>query len=233
MQRPLILGQDVGRILLLPLLICMSAIWAQGDAEAVLAKMDQTAANFRTAQASFTWTMFNSVVNDVADKQTGKIYFAHSGNEIKMAADILTPDKKEVVFAGGSIEIYQPKLDTKDVYAAGTHREEFETFLVLGFGNSGAEMRKSFDIKYGGEERIDGVNTARLELIPKAENIRQRFPQILLWIDLARGVSVQQKLIEANESYRLATYSDIQLNQKVPDRVFRLKTSSKTKTINH
>lgn len=206
---------------------------SQTDLDTVLAKMDQAASKFRTAQADFSWTMFNSVVNEMDDKETGKIYFERSGNQTKMAADILTPEKKEVVFSGGKIEIYQPKLDTVDVYDPGAHREEFETFLVLGFGSSGEEMRKSFEVKYVQEETIDAVSTAKLELTPKAENIKQHFPQIVLWIDLQRGVSVQQKLVEANESYRLAKYSNIQLDQKIPERVFKIKMSNKTKTVNH
>jgi outer membrane lipoprotein-sorting protein len=195
--------------------------------------MDQTAANFRTAQANFTWTTFNAVINDFDDKQTGTIYFRRSGSEIKMAADITTPTRKQVLFADGKIQMYQPKLETLDVYNAGTHREEFETFLVLGFGSSGDDMQKSFEVKYGGDEKIDGVDTARLELIPKADNIKLHFPQIILWIDLQKGVSVQQKLVETNGDYRLAKYSDIRLGQKIPDKVFNLKTSGKTTVTNH
>lgn len=233
MQTLLASRRHLSRLLLLLPLMSMSAIAAEGDLDAVLAKMDQTAAKFRTAQANFTWTMFNSVVNDVVEKETGRIYFERSGNEIRMAADILTPDRKQVVFSEGKIEVYQPNLDTMDVYDAGAHREEFETFLVLGFGSSGTDMSKSFDVKYSGGENVDGIKTARLDLTPKAENIRHHFLQIMLWIDLQRGVSIQQKLIEANESYRLATYSDIQLDQKITDKVFKIKTSGKTKTVKH
>jgi outer membrane lipoprotein-sorting protein len=203
------------------------------DLESALAKMDQAAANFRTAQANFTWTTYNAVINDFDDKQTGTIYFRRSGSEIKMAADITTPTPKQVLFAGGKIQMYQPKLETLDVYNAGTHREEFETFLVLGFGSSGEDMQKSFEVKYGGDEKIDGVDTARLDLTPKADNIKLHFPQIILWIDLQKGVSVQQKLVETNGDYRLAKYSDIRLGQKIPDKVFNLKTSGKTTVTNH
>jgi len=206
---------------------------AAGDLQSVLSKMDQTAANFRTAQASFTWSTFNAVINDFDDKQTGTIYFRRSGNQIKMAADISAPASKQVLFADGKIQMYQPKPDTLDVYNAGAHREEFETFLVLGFGSSGEEMQKSFDVKYGGDEQIDGADTAKLALTPKAENIRNRFPQIILWIDPQKGVSVQQKLVETNGDYRLAKYSDIRLGEKISDKVFKLKTTPRTVITNH
>jgi hypothetical protein len=45
-------------------------------------------------------------------------------------------------------------------------------------------------------------------------------------------VSVQQKFISPQDDYRLAKYSDIQVNgKKIPDEVFKLKTTGKTSTI--
>jgi hypothetical protein len=55
---------------------------------------------------------------------------------------------------------------------------------------------------------------------------------IFLWIDLQKGISVQQKFISPQDDYRLAKYSDILVNgKKIPDDVFKLKTTSKTQTI--
>jgi hypothetical protein len=44
---------------------------------------------------------------------------------------------------------------------------------------------------------------------------------------------VQQKFIEAESGdYRLAKYSNIKINEKIPDDDFRLKTTGKTKVVN-
>jgi len=200
------------------------------DLDAVLAKMDQSAASFHAAQADFTWTYVNSVVNDTIE-QTGKIAIERSGGEIKMFAEIDPPEAEQVLFSGGKIQIYRQKLGTIDVYDASNHHDEVESFLGLGFGSSGAEIRRSFEANFAGEEKVGDVNTAKLELTPKAENIRNHFPQIVLWIDLERGIAVQQKLIEKNQSYRLAKYSNIR--PKISDRAFRLKTSGKVTTTTH
>jgi outer membrane lipoprotein-sorting protein len=221
-------------VLLLSVALALPAMGApDASLESVLTKLDQTAAQFHTAEAKFTWIMFNSVVNDVAETQTGTIYFRRNGQDIQMAADIDKPESKQVIFSEGKIELYQPKIGTVDVYDAGAHREEFETFLVLGFGSSGQDIRKSFDVNYGGEEKIDGTDTSKLELVPKSDKIKQHFPQIILWIDVQRGVSVQQKLMEPNGDYRLAKYSDIRLNQKIPNKVFKLRTSNNPKIVTH
>jgi outer membrane lipoprotein-sorting protein len=223
------------RWLVLPVLAMGFTAAAAPDTglEKILVKMDETASKFRTAQANFTWTTYNSVVNAESGKQTGKIYFRRVGNETEMSAEIDPPDAQKIIFSKGKIQIYKSRMETVDVYDAGAHREEFEAFLVLGFGSGGEDMRKSFDVTYGGEENSDGGDAAKLDLVPKSEKIKQHFPQIVLWIDPKMGVSVQQKLVELSGDYRLAKYSDIQLNQKIPDKVFKLKTSGNTKVLTH
>jgi outer membrane lipoprotein-sorting protein len=199
----------------------------------VLHEMDEAAVKFRTTQATFTWTQYNKVIDDVTDVQKGEIYFRRLGKDVQMAAEIKQPDTKILIFSEGKIQVYQPRMDQVDVYDATAHREEFESFLVLGFGAGGNEMLKSFDVKFVGNEKINGVETAELDLTPKSEKIKQHFTRILLWIDPQRGLSVQQKLFETSGDYRLAKYSDIQVNQKILESAFKLKTSNKTKIINH
>jgi outer membrane lipoprotein-sorting protein len=86
-------------------------------------------------------------------------------------------------------------------------------------------------VKYVGSEKLGNVNTAKLDLVPKSQKIRNTFAHIVLWIDPAQGVSVQQQLFEPSGDYRLAKYSNIQINQKIPDSMFKLKTTGKTKTV--
>ena len=234
MKRSSALGSRVApRSLLAAILVLRAFAASDPGLEKIVAKMDETAAKFRTAQANFTWTTFNSVVNEESGRQTGKIYFQRNGNETEMAADIAPPDAQQVIFSRGKIRRYQSRTDVVDEYDSGAHREEFETFLVLGFGSSGNDMQKSFDITYGGEEKIDGTDTARLELVPKSDKIKQHFPQIILWINPQNGILIQQKLMETDGDYRLAKYSGIQLGQKIPSKVFQLKTSGKTKVVTH
>src|SRR5713226_264578 len=133
------------------LLMTLTA-WPQGNSpgfERVLAEMDAAAKNFRTTEASFVWDQYQKVV-DETDTQKGKVYFRRVGNETQMAADITEPDKKYVLFTEGKVEVYQPRIDQVTVYSAGKNREAFESFLVLGFGGSGHDMLKSFEVKYMG-----------------------------------------------------------------------------------
>jgi len=198
----------------------------------VLAQMDSAAEKFRTTEASVVWDQYQKVV-DEHEEQKGKVYFRHgNNNEVHMAADITDPDQKYVLFNGSKIQVYQPKIDQVTVYNTGKNREAFESFLVLGFGGGGHDMLKSFDVKYLGSETVDGTAVAKLDLVPKTVNVRNNIDHIILWIDPSRGISLQQQFFfGASGDYRLAKYSDIKMNEKIPDSVFKLKTTGKTKFI--
>ena len=198
--------------------------------DSILSRMDATAANFRSAQADFTWDQYQKVV-DETDKQSGKVYFRRQGKETEMAADITAPDQKYVLFTDSSVNVYQPKIDQVTKYSAGKDREAVESFLVLGFGGRGHDLQKQFTVTYDGMESVQGVNSAKLTLQPKSQRVANVFNRIILWIDPARGVSVQQQFFEPSGNYRLTKYSNIQLNQKIPDSVFKLKTTSKTRVV--
>src|SRR5689334_13189939 len=56
--------------------------------DAVLKKMDATAASFRATQADFEWDRYEKVINEVDDVQSGTIYYRRAGKDIEMMADI-------------------------------------------------------------------------------------------------------------------------------------------------
>ena len=201
-----------------------------GSLESVLTDMDKAAATFTSAQADFVWDQFSKVVND-HDFQKGVIYYRIAGKdknkETQMTADIKEPSKKQVLFSSGKVDVCQPDIGQVTEYLAGKNKADFESFLVLGFGGRGHDLQKSFNVTYSGDETVDGVKAAKLTLSPKAQKVKNMFSQILLWIDPARGISVQQQFIEPSGDYRLAKYSNIKINQKVGDDVFKLRPTCK------
>ncbi|HEV7217427.1 MAG TPA: hypothetical protein VGN39_01040 [Terriglobales bacterium] len=239
-------------------LLCMltvSMLWLTGtiaaqqpatsqsnDLKAVFARVDQTSAEFRSAEASFEWDQYTKAV-DETDKQQGKVYFRKSGGKVEMAAHVIGPPGQEesagpsaaekfVLYSGGKVQLFQPSTDHLDIYGTGKSNEAVESFLVLGFGGSSRDMLKSFGVTYGGRENVSGTDTDRLELEPKSEKVKNMFSHIELWID-SRGISIQQKLIAQEGDYRLNKYSGVVLNEKIPDSAFRLKTTGKTTVESH
>jgi outer membrane lipoprotein-sorting protein len=198
--------------------------------ESVLKTMDTAAANFQTAQADFVWNQYQNVVAET-DTQKGTIYYRRAGKNIEMMADIKEPDRKYLLYKDGKIQIYQPKIEQVIQYSAGGNQNDIEGYLVLGFGGSGQELAKAYEVTLQGEETINGIPTAKLQLIPKSEKVRNYFTKIFLWIDLSRGISVQQQFMQPQGDYRLTNYSSIRLKEKIGNDVFQLKTTKKTQFV--
>ncbi len=198
--------------------------------DSVMRKMDETSAHFQTAQADFVFDQYQKVV-DETDTQKGTVYYRKAGQQIEMMAEFTDPDKKFVLYKNGKLQVYQPKIEQVMEYSAGANQQELESLMVLGFGGSGQDLKKSYDVTYQGEETVNNISTAKLQLIPKNDKLRGNLPQIILWIDLANGISVQQKLMQTQGDYRLAKYSAIKVNAKINNDVFRLKTTNKTKFV--
>jgi outer membrane lipoprotein-sorting protein len=204
---------------------------AQGqNLDSVLKKMDAAAANFHSAEASFVWEQYQRVVNET-DTDTGKVYYRRSSDDIEMMAEVKQPVHKFVLYKNGKLQVYQPSINQVMEYSTGANRSEVESYLVLGFGGSGQDLVKSFDVTYVGAETIDNKSTAELQLIPKSEKVRNNFSKIFLWIDLDRGISVQQKFEEPQGDWRTTKYSDIRIPAKIGNDVFQLKTDRKTQFV--
>jgi outer membrane lipoprotein-sorting protein len=197
--------------------------------EGVLRKMDEAAANFRSTQADFVWDQYQKVV-DEHDTQKGTVYYRRAGKEIEMMAEIKEPDPKFVLYKDGKLQVYQPKIEQVIVYPT-AGQSEIEGYLVLGFGGSGQDLKKSFEVSYLGEEVVGGIATGELQLIPKSEKFRNNVSKILLWIDLSRGISVQQQFFQSQGDNRMAKYSSVRLNGKMGNEVFQLKTTKKTQFV--
>lgn len=212
------------------------------DLDAVLKKMDAVADTFRSAQATFEWDTYEKVIDEVDDYETGMIYYRRTGKEkeIEMMAEVrmagpslqsLKPEPKYVLFNGEKVRMYQPKIDQVTEVDLSKHTD-FAGYVVLGFGGSGQDLQKVFDVTYAGPETVNGVATAKLQLVPKSEKARNIYRHILLWIDLDKGISVQQQFFAPDGNYRLTKYTNIQVNgKKIPDEVFKLKTTSKTQVV--
>src|SRR5438309_6605600 len=101
--------------------------------ENILKKMDAVAASFRSAQATFEWDTYQKVIDEMADVETGAIYYRHSGNQIEMMAEVkmsgsslstLKPEPKFVLLKDGKIRMYQPKPDQVTEFDMGKNRAD-------------------------------------------------------------------------------------------------------------
>ena len=236
--------------LLLALAAAIPARAASPELDKVLRQMDAAAANFHSAQADFAWDQLTLVVNS-HDVQNGTVFFRRSGSTTQMAAQILKlngrEDLKTLAFDGHSLQLYQPRIKQLSVFAPGSNRGQFESFLTLGFGGSGRELEANWDITFAGYESLsDGaqsVRVARLDLVAKKESVHNMFSKVTIWVDPTRGVSLKQLFAEPSGDSRTALYVNIRVNQPVEaalkaatpidPRDFRIKAPAGTSIVNH
>jgi outer membrane lipoprotein-sorting protein len=201
-----------------------------GNLEGVLATMNQTSTGFKSAQGDFEFETYQKLV-DEKDTQKGRIYFRKNKAGVDAAFDIEGPAPKQVVYTDGKLRVFEKKINQVTERAVGKNKSDVEAFLSLGFGASGAELQRDYDVKLDGWEAVDGVQTAKLDLTPKNPKLLQTYNKIILWIDPQRDVLLKQQFFERSGDYRLAHYSNMKLNQKVSDDVFHLKTNGNTKIV--
>jgi outer membrane lipoprotein-sorting protein len=135
------------------------------------------------------------------------------------------------VYGQGVLQYFQPQIDQMTVFRAGEKQAQYESYLTLGFGGSGSDLKKSWDITYQGMEAIDGVQTAKLDLVSKDASIRENFSHVTIWVDPARAVSLKQILYEPSGDTRTAHYKDIEYNTKISPSMFKIKTDAKTQVV--
>jgi len=211
---------------------------ASPDLDKVLSKLDASAKTFKSAQAGIVWD--NVITQPAPDKdsQVGNVVFARGkSGDTQVAIHIKTensrPALKDLVYADGIGKMYQPSIKQMQVFKLGDNRATLDAFLTLGFGGSGEDLKKAWKVSLAGTEAVNGIQAAKLELVPLDAKVAQSTSKVFLWIDMEKGVAVKQQRFGTDGGYVVLTYSGIQVNGKVPSGAFDLKPPKDTQIVNH
>jgi len=201
------------------------------DVQTVLSQMDASATKFQDVQADISVDLFTQVVQD-HEIQKGTTAFRRVNGQLEMATKIETDNgqaaERDLLYRNGELDFYQPALKQETIFAAGKNRQEYDSLLATGFGASGKSLSAAWDVKLMGMESVDGVQTARLDLVPKQANIRNNVSHITIWIDLNRDISLKQIMYQPSGDTRTVTYSNIRYNSSVPGSLFALRVAPGT-----
>ena len=203
-----------------------------GHLDEVLRQMDAASLKFQSAEADFRWDLYELVVKETTT-QTGTIYFKKQGATTVMGARVVSPSIKIIEFRNGVVRLYEPGTDHLTIIDATKNKAQFESFLTIGFGGSGTDLAKAWTISDLGDETIDGVKTAKLDLVAKDPAVRNNCTHMTIWVDPVRGVQLKQSLYMPSGDYRTAVYANIKDNQKVDEKPYQIKTDSKTTIDRH
>ncbi|WP_433972143.1 LolA family protein [Tunturiibacter lichenicola] len=203
-----------------------------GHLDEVLRKMDAASLRFQAAEATFQWDLYEKVVKQTTS-QNGTIYFKKDGAKTVMGARIISPTTRILEYRDGVLRLYDPGTDHLTVVTSKGNQAQMESFLTLGFGGSGKDLAKAWNISDLGEETINGTETVKLDLVPKDPAIRNNCTHMTIWVDVERGISLKQSFYMPSEDYRTAVYSNIKYNQGVDTKPYQIKTDNKTTVDQH
>ncbi len=190
---------------------------------AVFARMDQAAARFKDLTADMKKLSYMAVLKEET-VDIGKIAVkVPKKHEYRMLINFTQPDEKQVQLWGTKVDVYYPKTKIdQDMDLGKTNRDMIELFVLLGFGSNSKDLKDAYSVKYGGPENVAGQKTTRIELVPKNQEQASQFPKFELWISDETGISVQQKMYQRGGDYSLATYTNMRINQNLPDSAVKL-----------
>jgi len=193
----------------------------------VLALLDQTGPAFRDMTATLVRTDYTPVLKET-EVQRGVVRLKRTGpREIRMLVEFKEPDPQVIAFERNEAQKYYPKLQLVEIYDLGKYRSLKDQFLLLGFGVTGKELQKNYEVKVAGAEQVAGQQTTRLELIPRSKDAQEVLKKAELWITPA-GYPAQQRIYTTSVEYTF-TYSDVRLNTGLTDADLKIRLPGNVK----
>jgi outer membrane lipoprotein-sorting protein len=196
----------------------------------ILARMDRSAQEFKAVTAKLRRVSYTAVI-DESSEINGEMRLKRAKGGTVGIVEFSEPEPRVFHFSGRELQVYYPKAKTVEIYDAEKYTKTMDQVLLLGFGTSGAELKKSYDIKAGGAEMVGSEHATRIELTPKSSELRKLIVKVELWISEGQSNPAQAKFTEPSKNYELATYSDVKLNPELADSAFELKLPAGVKKL--
>lgn len=194
--------------------------------QSTLEKLNQASTRFHYASADFHKDLYNALVKDHTP-QDGHVYFLRARQDsqkgVQMGARIDGAGARTVEYKDGVLKDYNPGINCYDTVAANGNQTRIESFLTLGFGGSGTDLAKAWNIEDKGPQTIDSVKVEELALTPKDASVQGMVTGVTLWLDLARGVSLKQVFYSPSGDIQTATYGNINTTRKPDTKPFQIK----------
>jgi len=189
--------------------------------DAVLARLDQASATFKSLTADIRKVSHTDVVN-VDDVDSGTIMVKRvKPHDTHIRIDLTSPRRQSVTVGDGKVQVFRPQSNEAQVLELGKDRGVVDQFMLLGFGSNSAELKNAYTVTLGGADSVNGEKTTRILLVPKDREILKHVKQSELWIS-DKGWTLQQKFHTGGGDYMLCTYSRMNLNPNIADKDLKL-----------
>jgi outer membrane lipoprotein-sorting protein len=197
----------------------MQAAAQQAQLQETLAKLDAASAKFQSAEANVHRDAYTAFIKETVGSD-GITYFKREPDgKMELGYKTSGPQARTIVYKDGVVRAYNPSANCTDTIT----NKSIDTFLAIGFGGSGKDLAKAWDISDLGPETIAGTKVEKLDLTPKDAAARQNVAKVTVWVDLDRDVSLKQIIYSPNKDTNTAIYSDIRLNKPVNTKPYEIK----------
>jgi len=207
---------------------------ARENLQALLTRMDKAASGFKAMTAQVTYVTHTDALNeDDTEIGTAVMQKVQSG-EVGGLVEFTSPDPHTVHFEKRRLEIYRPKIKQLEVYDLEKNGEQLDKFVMIGFGTSGAELAKDYDMTILGVEPLKGqpARFVHARLIPKSAEARQYMKSLELWIpEQGDPYPEREKILQPSGDYLLISYSDLKINSTLKPDALQLKLGAGVKTV--
>jgi outer membrane lipoprotein-sorting protein len=180
----------------------------------ILQRMNQEAPKLHTMSANIEMVTLTAIIDSkITEDGTLKMQKTKDGVRAVLDFSQLKDSARVIGFFGKIAQMYYPKAKYVQSYDVGKNGDLVNQFLLLGFGSSGDELAASYTISSEGPEKIAGVDTTKLLLIPKDSKVKEHLSKVEIWIPEGQSNPLQQKIYEEpSGNYYKATYSDVRIN---------------------
>jgi outer membrane lipoprotein-sorting protein len=185
--------------------------------EGVLRQLDRSSKDFHSLSADVERTKVTVVVNDKS-VEDGSLLVRGD----KMLLEMKAPNARTILRTGDNLYVYTPGLNRVEEYNLSQHRSLVDQYLLLGFGEDGKDLQKSYLITLLGEPMLDERRTIELELTPKSDEARNQISKIQIWFDESSWLPIQQQFNETGSGdYFVIRYSKVVRNPDLGDAHFK------------
>jgi len=206
----------------------------KAEVKALLARMDKAAPAFKAMTARVTHVTHTDVINEDSTESGTMIMQKLPSGEVGGLVDIVSPDPHKLVVEKKQVQRYFPKIKTLEVYDLGDKGELLDKFMMIGFGTSGAELAKDYEVTVLGTESLKDQSGkfVHARLLPKSAEVRQYVKSAELWIPEANDpYPVCEKILQPSGDYLTVNYSDLKINPPLRADALQLKLPAGVNTV--
>ncbi|HKK27294.1 MAG TPA: outer membrane lipoprotein carrier protein LolA [Gemmatimonadota bacterium] len=185
------------------------------DVRALLARAEARYDSLRSLQASFEQVVEVPLLDQ---KREGRGTWYQEGRA-RFRMDFSEPPHDLIVADGTHLWLYYPSTNPGQVVRTSLEGDPTGTAMADLEGRIFRQARTGFDATLAGREKVAGVATCRVDLVPQP-GAETTYRKVRVWVGTRDFLVRRFEITEENETVRTVTLSDLRPDAAIPDSLF-------------